>query len=401
MSHQSAAVGGQLSHPVGGSDPRTSAVLRILRDRGPRSRTQLAELTGVAPTTVTKLVTPLLERGWVREARRPPEATSGAGRPAISLSLVPEKIIVGGIHLGAGLLKVGLVDGRGVVLATATRAIVVGTRAIEVLGQAAELLQAVSDDHGGAQPIAVGVAAPGVVDAAHRRNLLSINLGWHDVPIADRLEQELGIPVVIDHNVRAMALAEARYTPLGADSLAYVYVRTGVGLGLILRGEPLFGGSHAVTELGHLRVREPGEPCACGGRGCLETVLSAPRIATALRAVGIEPPEGVDAPLALALEHAAPHPGGTALRDDTIDTLAGALAVVVNLLSPTDIVLGGALRDAPDRMLADLTSRTRSRVFPLVRDAVRIRRTQLPDAGVSGGGALALEYAVYAAAAGR
>lgn len=370
----------------------SGVILRLLRDEGPRSRTKLSEDTGLSPTTISKAVSPLLQRGWVEEATE--TIPLGVGRPAISLRQLPEAISVCGVQLGVGTARIGIADGWARVRTTALVTFDPAAPVPDVLDlvarRADELVRA-----DGSRCIAVGVAAPGAVDAAHRVNLISINLGWRDAPVADVFETQLGLPVTVDHNVRSMALAEARYGSHGVSSMAYVYVKTGVGLGLVLKGEPFFGGSHGVSELGHIRVQEDGERCACGGHGCLETVVSEPYLLRRLTGLGVTLPPGPDPALLSTIESLRADPGVEQVRTDLITNLSRGLAAVVNLLNPDLILFGGALADAPDSLVDDIRSALRSEVFPLLREDVQIARPALPEAGVSAGAAIALEAAVY------
>jgi predicted NBD/HSP70 family sugar kinase len=368
----------------------------MLRDEGPRSRIRLSEETGLSPTTITKAVTPLIERGWLEE--QPGTAANlRVGRPAIALRQVPEAISVCGVQIGVGVVRVGLADGWGRVRAVVTSEFDPSQEPEDVIGRIGRLLEELIAASGDSHPIAVGVAAPGAVDQGRRTNLLSINLGWREVPIADLLEESIGLPVIVDHNVRAMALAEARYGEHDADSMAYVYARTGVGLGLVLHGEPLFGGAHGVSELGHIRVVDrDGLLCSCGATGCLETVASEPYLRQSLLERGVAVPEGAEADVFLVLEQECGRAEVAQLRADVIDRLASALASVINLVSPDVIILGGALSEAPESLIGELRDAVQEAVFPLLRDEVRLERPSLVDAGVSAGAAVALEALVYA-----
>ncbi|MEV0829535.1 ROK family transcriptional regulator [Nonomuraea rubra] len=369
-------------------------VLRTLRDHGPQPRADLARRLALSPTTMTKVVAQLLDEGLVREG-----ATDGAGtrvgRPSTEVGLDAGARHVIGVQVGAGLVRLGLCDLRaragnvrsfGFDLAGEPPARVVA----RIAGAAAALAEEAGD-----RLLGIGVAAPGPVDPGQRRNVLSVNLGWREVDFADPLERALGVPAVVDHNVRAMALAEARYGDTGgADPLLYAYVRTGVGAGLVIGGQPFRSGTHGVTELGHLRVVERGRPCACGATGCLETVVAEPYLAERARAL-----LGRDStdPLADLASAAAGGDGraGAAL-DEVVDRLATGLASAVNLLNPALILLGGAFRTAPEPVLDQVRKALRARAFPVLRDTVQVRRATLgPDAGVVGSAAVALDRLFY------
>lgn len=366
-------------------------ILSLLRDHGSRSRTVLSEETGLSPTTITKAVTPLIDKGLVEEHHEP---GGRIGRPAIALEMLPDAVAVCGIQIGVGSAQIGIANAFARVKTLQTVEFDPALSALDVLELVASRAKELIDDVLEVPCIAVGVAAPGPVDEAHRRNLLSINLGWDDTPVADILENRLGLPTVVDHNGRALALAESRYGDHSASSIAYVYVRTGVGLGLVLRGEPFEGGRHGVTELGHVRVVDDGLLCSCGAHGCLETVVSEPYLYRRLSTLGVE--RDPDHTIFTQLEQAqAGSPAVRSLRAEVIRRFAQGIGGMVNLLNPEIIILGGALSDAPSAFLEDLESLTRQEIFPLLRPALTLSRPTLDDAGVSGGAAVALEAALY------
>ncbi|GAA2212444.1 ROK family transcriptional regulator [Nonomuraea monospora] len=373
-------------------------VLRTLRDHGPHPRADLARRLGLSPTTMTKVVAQLLDEGLVSEGATDGPGTR-VGRPSTGIRLRAGARQVIGVQVGAGTVRLGLCDLK-------ARARDVRSFAFDLAGEPPEQVVARIADaaaalagQAGDRLLGIGVAAPGPVDPGQRRNVLSVNLGWRDVAFADPLERALGVPAVVDHNVRAMALAEARYGDTGgADPLLYVYVRTGVGAGVVIGGQPFRSGTHGVTELGHLRVVERGRPCACGSTGCLETVVAEPYLAErahALLGAGADD-LGAD-PLARLTSAAA---GGDGRADAALDEVAGHLATglasAVNLLNPALILLGGAFRTAPEPVFDRVRQALRARAFPLLRDAVQVRRATLgPDAGVIGSAAVALDRFFY------
>jgi glucokinase-like ROK family protein len=357
---------------------------------------------------VTKAVAELIDQGVVAEAQQAKRELSRVGRPSIDVTLVPAARHVCGVQVGVGTVQLAIcdllarvVDEAALTFDPAADVDIVLSTIEAALG---DLISRSKVSRGSI--LGVGIGAPGPVDAAQRRNLLSINLGWRDVPFADHVERALGVPAVVDHNVRAMALAEARYG-LGRDvgSLAFVYVRTGVGAGLVLGGQPYRGGTHGATEIGHLRVDPDGRQCACGSAGCLETVASETALAERVRTATSAEPTGT---LATRLS-AEPAPldalVGSARAGDTsaleiIETAAGHLATgmanLVNLINPELIVVGGFASDAGDLLLDPLRSALRSRAFPLLRDVQRVELTTFGSkVGVVGAAAVALDRFFY------
>jgi len=380
-------------------------VLRLLRDQGACSRAWLTRRSGLSATTITKIVNQLIAEGLVRESG--PAAPAGVGRPGLNVDLVPDSVWTGGVQIGVGQVRLGLGDLHGQIKQSDAFTFDPDRPADEIISRIARGLAALGErlpEHG--QLVGVGVAAPGPVDLSRRRNVLSINLGWRDVGIADRIESTLGVPVVVDHNVRLMAVAEARLRGNRAcPSLAYVYVQTGVGLGWVRDGKPFLGGKHGVSELGHLRVVEKGRRCACGSAGCLETLVSETRLAEQAAHLTADDPGGPTAaalaagvsPLA-AIEAAAAagNTSAAAVLDEMTQHLTTALSTVVNLLNPELIVIGGVFAAAAEETFDLIRSQLRDKVFPILRDEIRVDRSALTlHPGVAGGITAALDRFVY------
>lgn len=122
---------------------------------------------------------------------------------------------------------------------------------------------------------AVGVSAPGPLDAAAGRVLGPPNLpGWSAVAVREGLESALGLPVFLENDANAAALAEWRFgAGRGFSHLVHLTMSTGVGGGIIAGGRLLRGAEDGAGEVGHAPVAFPGEPCACGLTGCLEAYV--------------------------------------------------------------------------------------------------------------------------------
>lgn len=353
-------------------------VLRLLRDEGPLPRAELARRTGLSATTMTKVVAQLIDEGNIAERSVTDSAAPKIGRPATDVALVPGSAWVVGVQVGVGNVQIGLCDLLGRAQWTSGFEFDTDAPVDQMLDELISTIDSLIKESGVRRVLGIGVAAPGPVDPDHRVNLLSVNAGWRDVRFADRLEAALGLTTVVDHNVRAMALAEARYG-CRERNLLYIHVRTGLGAGVVLNGQPFQPGVYGVTELGHLRVVEKGRRCACGSTGCLETVVSEPYLAAR-----------AGTPLMASIE-AQPQ-----LRDELVDYLTTGLAAAVNLLNPEHIRLGGIFCDAPDTLLDRIRDALREKTFPVLRDSVHLDRSSLGvDAGVAGGAAVALDRFFY------
>lgn len=369
-------------------------VLSLIRDEGPMSRADIARRLELSATTITRVVNEL-DAGKVL-AEGQVLAQSGAGRPATALHIRADSCYVAAVQIGIGMVQIGIFNALNERLATEHFSYPVEEGADAMLRRVADGLQALCRSSGMAGGLSgIGVAVPGPVDAAGRRMLISIRLNWRDVPVAETLEALTGIAVTVEHNVRAMALAEARYGQgRGLRSVAFVYLRSGLGAGLVVKGQPFSGGVHGAVELGHLQVIEGGVACVCGGRGCIETVICEPALRAATKRLRIAPE-----PNALSAIWSAAQRRKDAARviDGIVAPLSTGLSALATLLNPELVLLGGELAAIPDAMFEQIVQAAWQRALPVLRTSSRIERSQLGlDAGLAGGATVALDRFLYA-----
>ena len=375
-----------------GQPTNRAQILSLLRDESPLSRMDIAHRTGLSSTSVSRSVNKFIDDGVLTEGAT--FATSRPGRPAIGVTIQGDAVFVVGVQVGVGFVRLGLIDAFGTTTAADAFEYDPAMEPADVFEQIGTAVRSLLEPVPSEKVIGVGVTVPGPVDPDGRTLLLPLNLPWRDVPIADILEPIVDIPVTVDHNVRTMALAEARFgSGRGLDSVAFVYLRTGLGAGLVVEGQPFAGGVRGAIALGHVRVVEDGLPCICGSNGCLETIVSGPALAAAAERLDLA---GDADPLTLLWEAARENLEAAEVVDEIVEHLALALSTVVNLLNPELLLLGGSLATTPDSFVTRLEREIRQAVFPLIRETVRIERSDLGmDAGVAGGGTLALERFFY------
>ena len=179
---------------------------------------------------------------------------------------------------------------------------------------------------------------PGRVDPKRGHVTLAVNLGWTDFALRDALELELGLPVVIENDVRAAAIGLHERGVVGdANDLAYLAVGTGIAAGVVLDGRLHRGARGLAGEIGHAIVDTDGPRCVCGQQGCLEAFAYGPSIA---RRAG--------APSAKAVYDAAASgdPAATELIDDVGRRLAWAIHTLVMTYDVQRVVVGGGVSHA-------------------------------------------------------
>ncbi len=205
----------------------------------------------------------------------------------------------------------------------------------------------------------IGVAVPGLVDAAAGKVLTAGNLaGWVDVPQCDLAETRLGVPVVIEHDANVAALGERwRGAARDLESFAFVALGTGIGVGLVLNGQLYRGAHHAAGELGDLVVGREYLGQDRGGQGNLAQLIGGKTLRR--RA---EQATGEDLSAAEAITGADEDAALAVMADEVIDYLAMAVIAITAVLDPEAIIVGGGTAEAGE----DLLDPVRERVAPEV-----------------------------------
>jgi glucokinase len=252
---------------------------------------------------------------------------------------------------------------------------------------------------------AIGIGAPGPVNAANGSLYVAVNLGWNNFPLKDRLEMETSLPVVVDNDANIAAIGEMwKGAGEGSKDLLCVTLGTGVGGGVIANGNIVHGVNGAAGEIGHITsVPEGGAPCNCGKTGCLETVASATGVVrlamhaletTTTPSVLREAYSDNEAVTAKMIFDAAKAQDELALQivNDLAFHLGLALANLANGLNPEKIVIGGGVSKAGDTLLNPLKEQFKRFAFPRVAEGAELTIATLGnDAGVIGGAWLAKE----------
>ena len=191
-----------------------------------------------------------------------------------------------------------------------------------------------------AQPLAVvGVAVAGWLEADRRHVRKAANLGLEDAALAGALSSALGVPVVLENDGDAAAVAEHALHHRGSRSLVALTAGTGLGGGIILDGNPVRGASGLAGELGHMPIGDPDRECVCGGRGCAELYLSGPGLTASARKAGLAVPGGLRDLVSAAR---AGDPTASAVLGRAGDTLAQWLALILPVVDPDVVVFGGS-----------------------------------------------------------
>lgn len=329
------------------------SVVRQLRLRHGVSRVELARQLAVAPSTVGIHVDRLVDDGFLREGRL---LRTGSGRPPTVVELNPEAGQFIGIDLDAREIYAVSVDFAQRKIQQRIEPIRPTDRADDVVSRIATAIESVRDDS--RELLGVGLAIPGTVDAESRIGLhYEFIEGWTNVEIGSRIGAAFDVPILIENNIRAMALAE-RWFGSGVDceNFLCVGVRSGIGSGIVLNGELYRGVNGLAGEIGNWPVASNGS-----GTVTLEQIASLRVIQQTLtRVIHAGHPTGLKlvnrtVPVEQILAQAA---AGNPLVQDTLKTAANAIGQVLAQLSltlnPSRLIICGPLADLETAFVSPL-----------------------------------------------
>ena len=366
------------------SDIMRSAVLAQVGALGPTSRASLARLLSVSPALVTQITKQLIADGLLVELDHSP---SQGGRPARLLGLVADAGRVIGVKVAADHVTVVEVGIDGTVVRSASEPF--DAAAATAIPTLATLLRAFIAGGSDRPLLGVGVGVPGDVDDQSLGNVDSTQLGWSHVPLGDVLRRELSLPVLVENNVNALAMAELLHGQArGHDNVLVVTIGTGVGAGIIADGAVLRGHGGGAGEIGHLPTQEDGPRCACGADGCLESLIGVDALVTAARERGI-----IGEAAGMRTLQGRANEGDTAAQEAFSHAghlLGRALAGIVNTIDPEIVILLGEGVEAWNHWSYGFEPALRSGLMPRKRGVPVAVETWQDDRWAQGAASLVL-----------
>jgi glucokinase len=229
------------------------------------------------------------------------------------------------------------------------------------------------------------------------------NLSWGVVNVVDIIKKHINLPVIITNDANAAALGEMIFgAAQGMKNFVEITLGTGLGSGIVVNGQVVYGHDGFAGEIGHTTIQRNGRLCGCGKKGCLETYASATGIVTTAVEM-LNSPKYSTLPNCLRDFHqdhiTAKNIFNEAIKGNDLaieafqytgQILGEALANTVSHLSPEAIILFGGLAQAGDLLLKYVKEHLEKNVFPIFRNKVKIIPSQLPagDAAILGASAL-------------
>lgn len=260
-------------------------ILRLLRQSGNLSRTDIAGATGMSNSTISAISAMLLnEKALIEvpETITPNGSANGSGnkrgRPQVLLGLNPDCASVIAVNVALNVIDVELVDYAGQKIVSKQlqldTLITTPEAVLAALHQQIALLinqypkQTASLRH-------ISVSVQGMTDAAHQMLIWSPTIGAENVTIADYLSGAFDVPVMVFNDCLMIAEALRWSEPdVFHGDFAAILFSSGIGMGLYLKGEPFSGARSSATEFGHVVYMPDGALCRCGRHGCLEAYAS-------------------------------------------------------------------------------------------------------------------------------
>jgi glucokinase len=310
-----------------------------------------------------------------------------------------------GVDIGGTKVAVGLVDRNGTILSQGRKPMVANGTAEAALQAVTGAIDSLVPAEGKVQSI--GICAPGPLDPKTGIVLNPPNLPcWRNFPLAEKIKDKYKLPVRVDNDANAAALAETRWgAARGYHYVFYATIGTGIGTGIVLDGRIYEGNTGSAGEGGHVSIDYRGPRCSCGKRGCIEILAAGPAIGArartkltaepARRSTILDLAKGSVASVTSELvgqAFAAGDPLAREILHETVEVLTPWLGNIVDLLDPDVLVLGGGVAAMLGPFFDDIKNRLPSWcVNPHASKIPLVMAHYGADAGIAGGAALCSE----------
>jgi predicted NBD/HSP70 family sugar kinase len=310
-----------------------SLIFNQIRTRQPISRADLARLSGLQRSTVSLIVEELLAERWIVEGsmgklprgRRPTFLHLNGQRGVIALDIHPSQTTLAVTDMDGKIVAVNLIS--------------LPANPKKVIPTIVDAIQKLIAAHSDRSFDGIGMSLPGRFDPLHEKSIFAPNIDWPIGRIKSRVEQAIGLPVVVDNVANACALSEVWFGYSdGLHDLVVVNVSEGIGTGIFANGRILRGEGGSAGEFGHVQMDPSGLPCACGSRGCWETLASNRAGMRYYAELAGKPSPPFEVLLKMA---EAADPLARQAIDKMCVALGRGLHMIASALAPSEIVLVG------------------------------------------------------------
>lgn len=368
-------------------DMNRTLLINLLRKEGICARAHLSNLSMLKQATVTNIMNDFIRWGLVKEVGF---LVGSKGRRSIGISINHDDYGVLGIRLGRTNYTVGLFDLSGNLVEYRRQEVDTGQKPEETFDNIKKEAMDFINDAKDRKVIAIGMAIPGPYSARRRRIELMTGVnGWNEISIQEELTEDLQLPVFMEQDANAGALAQYWHKEEDYKNNVLVYIADGqgVGAGIISNGELLKGSIGVAGEIGHTSIHYKGPRCACGNYGCLENYCSSiafvkrvneelkPEKKFTFQETAQLVREGDETAVRIFLESCA--------------NLSIGITNVVNSFNPAFIVIGDEMAHiAPELMLERIRADVKERVLPEIYDNMDISMSVVSNDSMVHGAAI-------------
>jgi N-acetylglucosamine repressor len=362
-------------------------VLEIIKSQSPISRMEIAKVTSMSPTTITRIVNELSEQGFVRETEL---VTSGVGRRAVLLDVYDNVLYTIGVELDKSIIKIGIVNYIGEIVSWHSVSREPSEKYEDTIKKVTDSMKGLIGFHNIPINKIVGIAVglPGLIDFQNGIVIVSDQLKWKNVSLAADLRELTGFEVIIDNELKMKIVAE-NFTGKAKNSQNAVLVGIGSGIGsaIILNGEIYRGESNNAGEIGHTVLDPTGNVCSCGKIGCLATYISEGAIVSDARKVK---------DIACIEDVFNSYRNGESwainIMDRTTTYIALAISNIICLYNPEVIILSGNTIQKFPEIKEVIEKKCELYIWEPLKEKVKIVYSELRDRGVVLGAAIQAQH---------
>ncbi|EFV76702.1 ROK family protein [Cytobacillus pseudoceanisediminis] len=358
-------------------------VLDILKTKSPISRIDIAKMTGMSPTSITRIVTELQLQGYLRETEA---VASGVGRKATLLEVRGDVLYTVGIEIDKSLLKVGIVNYIGEMVSLHKSKRNESESYMETLHKIDAVIRKIMDENEipAAKIMGLAVGLPGYIDYKNGIVKISDQLKWKDASLAEDLQKLTSFNVIVDNELKMKIVAES-FTGKAKNSQNSILIGIGSGIGssIMLNGDIYRGETNNAGEIGHTVIDPTGNVCNCGKIGCLATYISEGAILADSRKV-----KDVSSIKDVFQSYRDREPWALNIMDRASTYIALAISNLLCLYNPEVIILSGNTIEKLPEMKQAIEQKCELYIWEPLKQSVRIVYSELSENGVVLGAAI-------------
>ncbi|MBU8729662.1 ROK family protein [Cytobacillus oceanisediminis] len=358
-------------------------VLDILKTKSPISRIDIAKMTGMSPTSITRIVTELQLQGYLRETEA---VASGVGRKATLLEVRGDVLYTVGIEIDKSLLKVGIVNYIGEMVSLHKSKRNESESYMETLHKIDAVIRKIMDENEipAAKIMGLAVGLPGYIDYKNGIVKISDQLKWKDASLAEDLQKLTSFNVIVDNELKMKIVAES-FTGKAKNSQNSILIGIGSGIGssIMLNGDIYRGETNNAGEIGHTVIDPTGNVCNCGKIGCLATYISEGAILADSRKV-----KDISSIEDVFQSYRDRETWALNIMDRASTYIALAISNLLCLYNPEVIILSGNTIEKLPEMKQAIEQKCELYIWEPLKQSVRIVYSELSENGVVLGAAI-------------